>query len=788
MTPSPSRHRMPLIEIPKGILPTATTKAETYRLLIGIAFKHGLTPQMVDLGQAEETAPIFIQVVQLAKLQAVADEYKISLQAAFAGLCAAAIEMLSAQMKKQIKTEKTYVKESGLAAMFPEARPDQKNFFEGIMRGLNLNKVVLAEASTGVGKGRAMMVAAVKMVKQGKKPVIVAAPTIQVMGQLYLEYEALAQEDTAKIILSILPGRSEFVDSQKLRHLLNYMAKDSSDLNISPEDLEKVREWVDTGGPSTKTALAATMKRIGIEPSWLADQLREITDNFPVEDFLLSSDCASDCDAEVLLKEYKKRVSFDADIILCTHAMLAIGQKNQWSPAILPQPSVLFVDEAHQLEQTVAQFNAEQLSLFSLRWRISSLIRQAGLSSGTVASKAVKTVNTIIGHCRDSADDMAHDIRLDMPQTDKETVEYGHILHKLNTLRNLIKSKTLDEVDDIKSDRKALAALALAIEKGGKHKRVHCMFSPTRSYPSIQAGTADIGQQLGHIWKSAEGGVVLASATLFIPDADGSLRSDYIRNVLALPVSRLYEPDPIEAEYIYTLPTLHYPAKDKCERLSPPRVTRQSFSARPKKDDKAETAEEAWLGAVAAELVNGPLQNAVGGTLVLCTAYSQLETLTRKLPELGIDTSRLIAQVPNKKFELTKTEFINAYRAGLRPVLLALGLAWTGLDLLDKTVEDPAEAHKDNLLTDLVIVRCPLGLNRSTTMLVRIEGRGVDPIIKEALLMLKQGLGRLIRRDKAQNRHLWIMDGRLWRPWDGMERFTGAARSILGKYKKNERF
>lgn len=787
MTPA-TRFRMPFVEIPPGILPAATNRSETYRLLAGIALKHSLAPIMVDLAKVE-TAVIFIHPVQIAKIERIAEEYKISLQSAFAGLCSAAIEKLHVEMKQHIKAEKEYVKTNDLTLAFPTALPAQKKFFTGIMKGLHFNKVVLAEASTGIGKGRAMMMAAMEMIKQGKKPVVVAAPTIQVMTQLYGEYEALCEENEAlkDVPLVILPGRAEFVDSHKLRHFLDDAMLLNGKIEVPPEDIGRVREWVEAGGFSVnteeKSALAKTMQKLGLSPAWLADDLREITANFPVDTFLLCSDSDRDCDAEVLLKDYKARISLDADIIICTHAMLAIGQRNQWNPAVLPQPAVLLIDEAHQFEQTMAQFNSEQLSLFSLRWRLSSFIKAQGLGSGTVASKAVKETNTIIGLCRNCAhDDMIRNIRLDAPPGDKEVGEYGQILSKLTYLKKLIKSKTLEGMEDVDSDRKALAALVLAIEKGGDYKRIHCSFSPSKSYPSIQAGTADMGQQLGHLWKSAEGGVVLASATLFVPEPDGSQRSDYLRDILSLPLSRIYEVEPVEVNYIYSLPILHFPSLEKCKALSPPKLPGKSSLQK----DFAES-EKKWLANLAQEIAAGPLQHAVGGTLILCTSYTQLSALTNKLPELGVDPARLVVQERNKKFGVTKEDFIAAHRAGLRPVLIALGLAWTGLDLLDKTVGKD-EAHKDTLLTDLVIVRCPLGLNKSTTMLIRIEGRGVDPISKEALLMFKQGLGRLIRRDGVKDRHLWIMDGRLWTEWEKMERFSAAARSLLGKYKNHKEF
>lgn len=781
-----TRLRMPFIEVPAGIMPTAANRSETYRILANMALKENLQMIMVDLGQIP-SGTMFIHPVLLAKIEAIAKEFEISPQAAFAGLCAASVQKLQDDMKRRIKDEKVLVKGWSGATILKSDRPAQIKFHEKIRTGLSFNKIVLAEASTGVGKGRAMMAAAVEVAEEGKTPVIVAAPTINVMTQLFHEFEALCREspEARKTTIAILPGRTEFVDSEKLISFLN----DADLINgESPEDIQAITIWVEAGAPAQdsneKNALVATMRGMGISPAWLMDDLRKITVNFPVDAFVLNSESDKEGESQVLLTEYKAKLTQDAKIILCTHAMLAIGQKNQWNPAILPQPSVLFVDEAHQLEQAIAQFNSEQLSLFSLRWRLLRFMKKNNIkSSSTIAGKALKQVKQLINSCRllDSQD-ARQDVRLNNPQTEKEADDYAHILKQVTDIQKLIKSRSLDNLEEIKDDRKAFSAANLAIEKGGNYKHIHLTFSPTRNYPSLQVGVADMGPQLGHIWKSAEGGAVLASATLFVPEPDGSLRSDYIRYVLALPFSRIYEIAPIEAPYMYSIPTLHYPSQEKCKMLSPPKSQRGEA----RQQYLAEETE--WLRNAAKEIYLGPASTAKGGTLILCTSYNQVDNLTNMLTELGVDRERIVPQERGKKFEFTKNEFIASHRAGRRPILIGLGSAWTGLDLLDKEYEGDENAHKDLLLTDEVILRAPLGINRSTTMLTRIEHRGTDPIIKEALLLFKQGLGRLIRRDKVKHRHLWIMDGRLWRQWDGMERFTGAARSILGKYKKTEVF
>lgn len=139
---------------------------------------------------------------------------------------------------------------------------------------------------------------------------------------------------------------------------------------------------------------------------------------------------------------------------------------------------------------------------------------------------------------------------------------------------------------------------------------------------------------------------------------------------------------------------------------------------------------------------------------------------------------RLIEQKRGKEF----ASFVDAYtelhsKTG-NPILIGLGPAWTGLDLSDKAVSAP----KDTLLTNLVIGCSPIGLNQTPTMQKRIALTKTSAISKEALLILKQGLGRLIRRNGVKDRHIWVLDGRIWSTtW--LRQFTGPAKRLLGKYK-----
>lgn len=163
---------------------------------------------------------------------------------------------------------------------------------------------------------------------------------------------------------------------------------------------------------------------------------------------------------------------------------------------------------------------------------------------------------------------------------------------------------------------------------------------------------------------------------------------------------------------------------------------------------------------------------------MLCTAYADVEGLEKALaPVLG---DRLLCQTMGRRFQAFERDFRALRAKGVKPVLLGVGTAWTGVDFSDGGVA----AQDDTLLTDVVIARLPINMIQSLTMRSRIERMGLYPLINESLLCFKQGVGRLIRRDGVKDRRLWVLDGRIHGKfvWPGMVRLTAGVRRMLGDY------
>lgn len=781
---APNSYRLPLIEITE--IPAGSNQSETYRYLLGLALRAKAKPEAVEYAKLN-SAMLRLPPAMKAQLDAMAAQYGMGPQAAFAGLCAAGLAIMKKQLREQAGLDEQTA--ADVRIPFDTQSDNQRRYYEQIMVGLAGGKIVFAEGSTGIGKSRAMAAAAIEMARAKKVPVIMAAPTVAVMEHLYNE---LCELKPVGVTYSILPGAAEFVDDLALRKYIA-TAQDDPELGSDPA----VVDWVSRGAPVLRASdgkpppLARALATLGIDAAWLMSDLRKLAANMPVDDFNMPVDTfalrrakgrddTADSQSRKLLAELQGHAKTSSDIVLCTHAMLAIGQRTQWNA--VPAPCVVFIDEAHLFEQAVSGINSQQFSLFSLRASIARLLRAKGQGKGSSAAKAMKLA-TQLTHLLKQFDTDSNRCCLTsiLPDEQGKLRDARALLDSLD--KALSHAKPFDDLDNAANFRTAIKNIAAALAasaKNGAHasketasNRVDLVFSPDKRYPSLYCGPARVDTQLAHIWKTAEGGVILASATLYIMDANGNNKCDYLRSLLAVDFKRISTPGPVIEKYIYALPTLYVPSARRQPYLIP---------SRPKQEP---TVVEDWHKelALAIEQITSTAQ---GGTLVLFTAYKDIGAVSSRLKALGVDSDRIVNQEPNRKFNAYKQEFVDAHRKGKRPIMLALGAAWTGVDFKDDQ-EKTGEA--DTLLTDLVIARLPINLNKSNSMVARVERMKMYPIINECLLTFKQGIGRLIRRDNVRHRRLWILDGRPFADkWPGMETLASSVRRLLREYRQRKEF
>lgn len=770
------------VKLPNIILAKAAGKSKAHRTLVSLALNKNLPPLPPDKDDTTHLT-LNIPVALIAKVQETADRHGMTFSGAFAALANAGLLFLQGKEGRDDATRekiRSRVEKLLLVNDTDEDRPRQKEFWVKMATGLQLNRTVMLEGSTGVGKGRAIVSAAVMCAKEGKSPVLICAPTIKVLSQLFQQEfldNPAAVKAARKLTLSFLPGSQEFVNEARLRA---YLADHPS---------PSIQKWLNAGGPNHEaTALSVMAKHAGIKLSWLTADLRKVAgDDLRADDFALSREDKKD-DTIAGQQQLSALVKYAraADIVFCTHAMLARMAVTNWGifPAMNERDPdtnrqvnrpVVIIDEAHLFEEAMSSATADEMSLSSLRARLEKQQKEPG---GTTITRAITLTRTLMDYLRSiNTDDRTLVLR--NGASNRQPENYNQKINSQITIllrelaEELATRRKLKKIERIESDRKAIAAIIRGLMKG--NNRVQVSYSPQRRYPSIMAGRASVSSELSRIWNCASGGAALVSATLWLPDWTKNQRVSYMREILNLPLDRMDTPGSVTWDELFKAPTLYLPDRELAKKLIPP-------------DDPSDLERlDVWCGQQAA-VISRLNRDSAGGTLVLCTSYAQVHALKARLVECGIRDKRIV--VNSGRLADDQAQYTELYRAGKHPLWLALGPAWTGVDLMERNEQGRVPpASKDFLLSDLVITRIPLGLNRTITMEARMS-REFMSVGYDALLRMKQGLGRLIRRSGLKDRRLFVLDGRMMCDPDRNTRFiqllVSGAHALLENYKKRQ--
>ncbi len=588
--------------------------------------------------------------------------------------------------KQQSKTQKKKYSTDKLSFHFGRVlRPTQEQMIPEALRALANGKIIAIEASTGSGKGTALLGAAVL----DGRPALVAAPTIKIVRQLISEYKKISVPHDFSVVM----GKQSFVSETLLKQY-----KD----DLSLEQWAEIERWIQS--PITDVT----------ETPWLVESMvsfcKTIPEAFAQQCSLMHLHTVNgedDKDDRGMLawRDSLRRAHGNSKIIFCTHAMLAVDilwrlcetkmdetqrnlfdqqlneaveiyrtiysggiseakKKNLEMSRIFQNVAnergekstgmfghrVLYIDEAHSLEQSIANFFSNSLSLSSAL----SIVKKANLDN----SKMKKIFDELVenGETLESVSDMAVTDHSDMH---KLLIQFKKAL---SVCVNKTKKNNSPEYTKLLNLRKSVDK---AMDGNGNHV-IYINFSGSYKYPRIISGRKNLGLELGILWGSVPA-AFLVSATLSAP-----LRGyEYVKDTLFLPEKRSVMGKKAEAPWLRSNVTVHTPSPSG------------SWLCRPKEEDPIDR----WIGQIA-DVIDRVAKSAVGGTLVLCTSYEIIKLISNMVSTTTY--RQLIIQNGTSSFEANEQLF----RTRKRPIWLATGKAWIGLDLCSDT--------NDQLLTDLV--------------------------------------------------------------------------------------
>lgn len=693
-------------------------------------------------------------------------------------------------------------------------RYEQAIHFSQLIDALRNGRFGFCEAGTGTGKTLAMVFAAVLIAQENQARVTLTFPTIAVMFQAASMYQMIQQYVHNTPPLRIVLGRREFVSKEALLQVL------AGPLEL---DRPKILEWIAQNAPAPVNFGFADIH-------WLAASLYLIDSRIPLSEVTLP-ELVKDTDPGFL--SYRAAFNDDRDTLcelqMCSHAMIAqdiqskirlanrddeyrdidksyfellkqithtpqehnkehlVSELNEVSAlrtahfvdlneekGLLPSGRYLIVDESHLFESNVSSALSEYLSVQGLLRALKGF-KELG---GKISARSIQDVTNYVNEFQSIDIDGGEMMSFSSSGGLKAHAICQSILDEIGHLKP---SKKSDSSDFIASQLRLLRMIkTLRTACGIRTSQAYIQFSPVRQYPQLFVSKANVKYVLEKLW-SLHIGIVAVSATIYLQRADG-YSSTYQQMILNVPKERLREYMPVSPAWLYsTMESVHFAGKDAVgkPRLRPPttadRLNQKEFDVR----------EKAWLSNLALELIR-IYEQSPGGVLVLMTSYTSVSYLEDQLQPLS--QFLVTAQENGDNLQKQAERFLSISKSKSKAIWLALGGAWTGLDVGGHNFrgEDAIPAIEDDVLTTLVVPRLPFGTNRTITHLYRVsESPNVPWELLHMFFVLKQGIGRLIRREGLkQNRRLYLLDGRLEDP--DFENITSNVKRILSGYQKQD--
>lgn len=705
-----------------------------------------------------------------------------------------------------------------------EIRPSQMEMGKMVEEALQTGQALLIEAPTGVGKSLAYLIPALRTLEAHPASTkgIISTATRTLQKQLFGDLEKLQQELGSRVVASVVQGRAQYLCLQRIKGLL----KSPSTPNPTKRDLE--------------TVLARS------EDQLLVDFLPESLENW-VDDINVDLTCTkSACpDSHRCLFLRERRVARNAQLIITNHNLWLADLKSRdgkisslgfetddevvdvlIDAGLLGYYVFAIVDEAHALEKAAIAILSEAINTSDwmtilddlyARWPDSGK-RVFGGRTDAAKEEVGRLVDHLSGLLKESTEEIQTMLGVDHSRviwpavTREEDAGYSdsdlsHVLSKYRSEVSKVdrvyieaqeRAKRVSSrfhenvqacqvvfhlIEELEDPMRDLVARAASLGKRGapQYRTVSALLEDlARVRRDLDAGASTIlvvgrerhgvrvelisttmakrlsrllYRQERHLSKGVMPSVpvVLTSATL----TDGNNGFGYFRHKLGLKTTReVVIPDVYDIRnrsILYAPAGLAHPTRNKNNYLS---------------------------GAIE-ELVR-LLKLTRGKTLILTSAASWAATLTpelrNRLPELRM--------LHRKDMESGK--LIDTFQTDIDSVLVAYGDSyWQGIDIRGESCSS---------VVLLPIPFDPPDMEHVVAKDIEIRAEGGDffrdYLRPEALIRIRQGLGRLLRRSSDFGL-LTILDSRIWDPdnrliIDGLAqyRITKNFKDVEGHWKK----
>lgn len=605
-----------------------------------------------------------------------------------------------------------------------EHRPGQIQMAEAVIRAFEQKHHLIVEAGTGTGKTLAYLVPAIAAACGSGARVVISTGTKNLQEQLMDKDLPFLQEVLPKKFrAAVMKGRNNYACLHRIKRAESMPVLEGLE---QLDQFDEVARWVHETQTGDRAELSTLPENL---PFWRHIDARS--------DTCLGQKCA---DFEPCFLTRMRQRATDADIIVVNHHLFFadLALRNGAYGAVLPDYAAVILDEAHQIEDVASEYFGAQVSTY----QIDDLLRDVGflkVESGDVERELAKISARIQRFAdmfwtsfkegrglegRFALVKVAQVANLRVVEDDETQVSnlrhsdsyhaLDAALNRLETALDIVKDATPDIESIVRRTRQLRFELNFIV-KGDDKKFVYWIERRGRGV-FLRASPIDVSGMLQDKLFEQVPTVVLTSATL---SSAGNF--NFIRERLGLE-----DAEEMIAESIFDF-------ENQAVLYLPPVMP--------------DPRSPQWARAAAAEVIK--IVNATDGrAFVLSTSLAGMNALYEHVsPEL--DYPCFLQGLASKGALLRK------FRETPNAVLFATSSFWQGVDV------------RGEQLSCVIIDKLPFAVPSDPVVAARqrqIDEQGGSSFyeysVPQAIISLKQGLGRLIRSTTDRG-VLAVLDPRL---------------------------